>query len=127
MASNRSYSIYGRIVIIVSIPILLLTCLLLGVYRVFYNMSMAQAKENFVLQTEQCTASFDQQFDAIASLAQSVGQLWLVNYSKQRLTCRPLLDLLEGRGLGVISWDGAPSERYQVLALSSLKKGGGRP
>lgn len=73
MASNRSYSIYGRIVIIVSIPILLLTCLLLGVYRVFYNMSMAQAKENFVLQTEQCTASFDQQFDAIASLAQSVG------------------------------------------------------
>lgn len=73
MASNRSYSIYERIVIIVSIPILLLTCLLLGVYRVFYNMSMAQAKENFVLQTEQCTASFDQQFDAIASLAQSVG------------------------------------------------------
>ena len=73
------------------------------------------------------TATGDFDHGQLASLAQSVGQLWLINYSKQRLTCRPLLDLLEGRGLGVISWDGAPSERYQVLALSSLKKGGGRP
>ncbi len=51
MFSHRSYSIYGRIVIIVLIPMLLLTCLLLGVYQVFYGMSLEQAKENFTLQT----------------------------------------------------------------------------
>lgn len=59
MFSHRSYSIYGRIVIIVLIPMLLLTCLLLGVYQVFYGMSLEQAKENFTLQTQQYTNSFE--------------------------------------------------------------------
>ena len=73
MLSRRPYSIYGRIVIIVLIPILLLTCLLLGVYRVFYNMSLEQARENFVLQTEQYTTSFERRFENIAALTQNVG------------------------------------------------------
>ena len=73
MFSHRSYSIYGRIVIIVLIPMLLLTCLLLGVYQVFYGMSLEQAKENFTLQTQQYTNSFERRFENIAALAQNVG------------------------------------------------------
>lgn len=73
MLSRRPYSIYGRIVIIVLIPMLLLTCLLLGVYRVFYNMAMEQARENFNLQTEQYTTSFERRFENIAALTQNVG------------------------------------------------------
>ena len=76
MASQFEHAkeeIYGRIVIIVLIPMLLLTCLLLGVYQVFYGMSLEQAKENFTLQTQQYTNSFERRFENIAALAQNVG------------------------------------------------------
>lgn len=70
---NKPYSIYGRIVIIVLIPMLFLTGLLFGVYQVFYAMSVDQAEENFALQTEQYVSNFERRLEDIADMAQSIG------------------------------------------------------
>ena len=77
------------------------------------------------LDAEGATGSFDEA--ALETLSQTVGQLWLLTYSGERLACTSLVDRLLGNGLFVLCCDtGAPGilAGCPMLATGELARGG---
>lgn len=78
------------------------------------------------LEAEDLTGGFDE--STLETLSQTVGQLWLLTCSGERLSCPSLADKLMGNGLFVLCHDtGAPGilAGCPMLATGELTRGGG--
>lgn len=78
------------------------------------------------LDAEGATGTFDEA--ALETLSQTVGQLWLLTCSGERLSCPSLADKLMGNGLFVLCHDtGAPGilAGCPMLSTGELTRGGG--
>ena len=62
--------------------------------------------------------------ESIRTLSQTVGQVWLLCHSRERLSCSTLLDTLDEHSFGVLTLANDDHWNCRTLSLSALKVGG---